>query len=260
MIVPFSKYQGAGNDFIMIDGFQCKDYKKLTEPNILKMCDRNFGIGADGLIILIASDSSDFEMLYFNSDGKPSTMCGNGGRCAVAFAKKIGLIENSTIFLAVDGPHEASISGGQVSLGMKDVSDIKTHETFYKLDTGSPHYVSFVEDLEDINVKQEGALIRNSPLFEEEGINVNFVQELAEDQLFVRTYERGVEDETLSCGTGVTACSLVQMLRTQKKEIRVKTLGGELSVKAKQESIFFTEVKLIGPATYVFTGQFEINA
>jgi len=260
MIVPFSKYQGAGNDFVMIDGFQFQDYQKIKEQDVLKICDRNFGVGADGMIILVKNDSFDFEMLYFNSDGKPSTMCGNGGRCAVAFAKKLKLITNDTTFKAVDGPHDAIFLGDQVSLGMKEVDNIKTNETFFQLDTGSPHYVSFVDDLEDIDIKQEGALIRNSPLFEKEGINVNFVQELAEDQLFVRTYERGVEDETLSCGTGVTACSLVQMLRTHHGTIKVKTLGGNLSVSAKQENNIFKDVKLIGPATYVFNGQFEINA
>lgn len=263
MKIKFTKYQGTGNDFILIDHASAseihKSHNKLGQHDVRNLCDRNFGIGADGLIIISNTEGFDFKMDYFNSDGNPSTMCGNGGRCAVAFANRLGLISNNTNFTAVDGAHSASINGNVVALGMQNVTNIDTHETFFQLDTGSPHYVTFVEDTNDINVAQEGAMIRNSPMFAEEGINVNFVQEHADNQLFVRTYERGVEAETQSCGTGVTAASLVQMMRKNINEINVQTLGGNLSVRADNSNNSFTNIELIGPAQFVFEGKFDLD-
>lgn len=259
MKLNFDKYQGTGNDFVMIDNMQNDLPRALSADEVNQICDRRFGIGADGLIILEPADEHDFKMVYYNSDGNQSTMCGNGGRCAVAFAKKIGIIIDETSFLAIDGEHHATISNTTVSLGMQNVVDIISKETFHQLDTGSPHYVAFVEDINDINVAQEGALIRNSPLFKEAGINVNFVEEKSDNSLFVRTYERGVEDETLSCGTGVTAASLVQMMHTKKSEITVETLGGHLKVRAQANNTGFENIKLIGPATFVFQGVFETD-
>ena len=261
MKIQFSKYQGTGNDFVIIDAevMLAAGHNKIRQHDVRNICDRNFGIGADGLIVMNHKDGFDFEMEYYNSDGNLSTMCGNGGRCAVAYAKRKGLIEHTTNFLAVDGPHEASFVGEKVSLGMQNVSDIQTNETFYRLDTGSPHYVTFVDSVSDINVAQEGAMIRNSPMFAAEGINVNFVEEQADNQLFMRTYERGVEAETLSCGTGVTAAALVQMMRKGINEVNVETPGGLLTVKATNSNNTFTNVQLIGDARFVFEGEYTIE-
>ena len=254
MDIVFYKYQGTGNDFIMINNITDDRLNSLSQNIVRGICARHTGIGADGLIILNNKIGYDFDMEYYNSDGNPSTMCGNGGRCAVAFAKQIGAINDSANFLAIDGAHQASISDDLVTLGMRNVSTIQTHETFFQLDTGSPHYVTFVEDINTIKVAQEGALIRNSPMFKDEGINVNFVQELNDNELFVRTYERGVEDETLSCGTGVTACALVQMQQKDLQIINIKTLGGELTVSGQKTENGYMNIDLKGPATFVFEG------
>lgn len=259
MKIQFSKYQGTGNDFVIIDGLTQSGHNKIAQHDVRKICNRNFGVGADGLIILVEKSDFDFDMLYYNSDGLESTMCGNGGRCAVAFAQSIGLIADSAKFNAIDGVHHAKIEDNNIALGMIDVNDISIHETFYQLDTGSPHYVTFVDNTSDINVNQEGALIRNSPLFSADGINVNFVQEISDNELIVRTYERGVEAETLSCGTGVTAASLVQMIRKDIDEVNIETLGGNLLVRATNNQNSFTNIELIGPAEFVFQGELEID-
>lgn len=260
MTLQFHKYQGTGNDFIIINDIPLgnKGHSKIKAHDVRGICSRNFGVGADGLIFLVGKEDFDFEMVYYNSDGNISTMCGNGGRCAAAFAKVAGLSTDNVSFMAVDGPHTARFINEEVALQMQNVNAIQTNETFFQLDTGSPHYVTFVDDIEAINVAQEGALIRNSPMFETEGINVNFVEERSPNQLYVRTYERGVEDETLSCGTGVTAAALVQMSRTSNTEINIETRGGNLSVKAQPMGNSFNSVELIGPATFVFAGEFSI--
>ncbi len=259
MTIHFYKYQGTGNDFIMVDNRKkVIDLNNISQESIENICDRHMGIGADGFILLNEKEGYDFEMGYYNSDGNLSTMCGNGGRCLVAFAKHLDIITDSAHFLAIDGEHHATIHNNIVSLEMKDVENIKSFETFYQLDTGSPHYVSFVDDVEDINVAQDGELIRNSPMFKEEGINVNFVQENNDSSLYVRTYERGVEDETLSCGTGVTACALVQMQRKNIDSVHIETLGGDLTVSATMEGKTFTNVLLQGTATFVFEGHIDL--
>lgn len=260
MQIQFLKYQGTGNDFIIIDN---RD-KKFDRNNILlvaKLCDRRFGIGADGLMLLQTAQGYDFEMVYFNSDGKESSMCGNGGRCIVEYARTLGLVKDKAFFLASDGEHEAQVKPGFISLKMNNVSKIETGGSYSFLNTGSPHYVVFVNDVEHYNVFEKGREIRYNDRFKEEGTNVNFVEKQYND-LFVRTYERGVEAETYSCGTGVTAAALVAAVKnvsTAQDFCDIKTLGGNLKVKFnKHPDNSFTDVWLEGPATFVFNGKITI--
>ncbi len=259
-MITFYKYQGTGNDFIMIDN---RDKKFSPDfRTIKKLCDRRFGIGADGLILLENVKGYDFSMVYFNSDGNESTMCGNGGRCIVAFASFLGVIRNSTKFIAIDGEHQASIfENGIVSLKMKDVSEIEKSANDFILDTGSPHFIRFVDNVSDVDIFTEGRKIRRSERFAANGINVNFV-ELRNGILNVRTYERGVEDETLSCGTGVTASALAVAsagLVNGKEECSITVPGGSLKVKYKlHKENSYTDVWLEGPAQFVFNGEIEI--
>lgn len=256
MNIHFYKYQGTGNDFVMIDNRQ-DTFPKNDTKLIAQLCDRKFGVGADGLILLENHSYLDFTMVYYNSDGNESSMCGNGGRCLVAFAKQMNVISNEATFEAIDGLHYATIDEeGVVSLQMKDVEEIKTEENYTFLDTGSPHHVTLVEDLKGFNVKKEGAKIRYSDLYGNAGSNINFVKQLENDIFAVRTYERGVEDETLSCGTGVTAVAIAmyKIGKTTSKEIKLNVEGGNLKVKFDVEDNKFTNVFLIGPATFVFEG------
>jgi len=261
MNIVFYKYQGTGNDFILIDD-RNGEYNSLNKAQIEKLSDRRFGIGADGLILLQQADGYDFKMKYYNSDGNESSMCGNGGRCIAQFAFDLGIVANKTNFIASDGPHDAEILSGLVKLKMKDVADIKMIDDFFILNTGSPHYVQWVEEAGEVDVFFEGKKVRNSEPFKQEGINVNFVQNL-QSVIKVRTYERGVENETYSCGTGVVASALVKVFTDFPTdgdyEINVETLGGKLSVKATREGNGFKNVWLIGPATYVFKGSIEIH-
>ncbi len=261
MPIKFDKYHGTGNDFILIDNR--KKEIELSTEQIMYLCHRHFGIGADGLMLLELEPGVDFKMVYFNSDGNESTMCGNGGRCITAYAKKLGLIEDKARFIAIDGLHEATIANdGVVSLKMGDVKHIDKGENYFYLNTGSPHYVKFVFDVKHFNVFDEGKKIRNSDAFVAEGTNVNFIEKIEED-IFVRTYERGVEDETLSCGTGVTASALVAALKgvaIGKNNCRVRTLGGNLNVKFDKvlENTFYN-IWLEGPAEFVFEGNIELK-
>ena len=259
MKLTFYKYQGTGNDFIMIDN-RDKTLSKNDTKLVNKLCDRKFGIGADGLILLENSEDTqdDFKMVYFNADGNESSMCGNGGRCLVAFAKFLGIIEGSARFTAIDGVHEAIIQDSIVSLKMQDVNHVSEQEDFLFLDTGSPHHVIFTDNIKDIDIKKEGAEIRYSDRYlKNKGTNVNFVKPVSEDTFSVRTYERGVEDETLSCGTGVTAVALAafKSTRTSSNEVKLNTPGGELSVKFEKTKNGFSDVWLSGPATFVFKGE-----
>jgi len=255
--ISFSKYQGAGNDFILIDnrdGSFCRTDTDLAK----KMCDRRFGIGADGLMLLQHAKDADFEMVYFNADGREGSMCGNGGRCIVAFARDLGIVDKKTVFLAVDGRHEAVIVSDQVDLGMIDVREVTREEEgdFYLLDTGSPHFVREVSNLRHIDVATEGYRIRNSSRFRKDGINVNFVEREG-DGYFLRTYERGVEDETHACGTGAAAAAMVFAIvenKTGNLEVPIRALGGRLSVSFRHEGEVFTNVQLKGPAKRVFEG------
>lgn len=259
MNLEFHKYQGAGNDFVIIDN---RDNKiKLSETQINKLCDRRFGIGADGLMLLENQADFDFKMIYFNSDGKESTMCGNGGRCLVAFAKSMNLITTKTIFLATDGSHMAIVNDdASISLQMQDVNDFRIVNTNYYMNTGSPHYVTFRDDISKIDVYCRGREIRNSAEFEPDGTNVNFV-EIQGEKLFVRTYERGVEDETLACGTGVTASALSASFHSEsdKNSYDIITKGGNLKVSFKrQDDNTFNDIWLTGSAEFVFKGEIDI--
>jgi len=252
----FYKYQGTGNDFIMVDN-RTETFSHSTSL-IHQLCDRRFGIGADGLILLENDSETDFKMVYYNADGNESTMCGNGGRCIAAFAHHLNIIGSKTRFKAIDGIHKAEINGQIVKLKMGDVHHIENHENYSVLNTGSPHYVQFVEDVKSIDVYNEGKKIRNNNIFKNEGINVNFVTEISDNEIFVRTYERGVEDETYSCGTGVTASALTFMQKHYLNSLTVKTLGGELKVYAEKSENGFKNVWLEGPAKLVFEGNTEV--
>jgi len=259
MNIQFYKYEGTGNDFIILDNRNNK-YNNLSKAQVKFMCDRHFGIGADGLMLLSLTDSFDFKMTYYNSDGGESTMCGNGGRCLVKFAYDMGIHLERYYFLAVDGPHYASFAENSwVKLKMKDVDRLASHSKDAIVDTGSPHYVKMVSDVRHFNVVEEGRNIRYSNEFSEKGINVNFVQ--PEDKnIIVRTYERGVEDETLSCGTGVTASALVfAQNKNGFNRVEVQTLGGHLAVEFQKDNDNFTNVWLCGPATFVFKGEIELK-
>ena len=260
MHIEFFKYQGTGNDFVILDNRKGK-LNNLTMAQVRLMCDRRFGIGADGLMLLNNHTHYDFEMKYFNADGRESSMCGNGGRCLVKFAQDMGIMRTNYSFLAIDGPHEANINmDGIVSLKMNDVDHVDFHRSHFILDTGSPHYVEITSNVMDLDVVKKGREIRYSEEFEKEGINVNFVEQLEEpDKILVRTYERGVEAETYSCGTGVTAAALVCHHNDNGfNRVEVQTLGGDLSVEYDIIHDAFKNVWLNGPAEKVFDGTFEI--
>jgi diaminopimelate epimerase len=257
MICAFHKYQGTGNDFVMIDN---RDELVDRKDAVLfaAICHRRFGIGADGVILLQHAKGYDFEMVYANADGKESTMCGNGGRCILRFAHALGIHKDKYHFLAVDGPHEGWVDGETVHLKMGDVTEMQHVDKAWVLHTGSPHYVVFSEGVASLAVREEGRTIRNSTAYQKEGINVNFA-EILDKGLFIRTFERGVEDETYSCGTGVTACAIAWSVEKNMPpgSIRqqVRTPGGHLSVSfEKISNQHFTEVWLSGPAESVFTG------
>ncbi len=262
MKIEFYKYQGTGNDFVMIDN-RSNFFPKNNTKLVHFLCDRRFGIGADGLILLENDPNYDFRMVYYNADGNEGSMCGNGGRCLVAFAKEMGVISNQTKFIATDGEHHATIDDNElVSLQMIDVDAVDVNETYAFLNTGSPHHVAFVEDVKDIDVKNTGAEIRYSSTYAPKGTNVNFVSVINDDKFSVRTYERGVEDETYSCGTGVTAVALAMKKtnRTQSNHITLQTPGGILQVHFTEKDGKFIDVFLKGPALKVFKGNIDVNA
>lgn len=258
MQLHFDKYQGTGNDFILIDNRAGNI--SLSTAQIAFLCDRRFGIGADGLMLLENEKGYDFRMVYYNADGNESTMCGNGGRCITAFAKKMGVIKDSASFIAIDGPHTATINhDGIVSLQMQDVTSVITENDYTELNTGSPHYVTFVDDVKTTDVFNTGRSIRNTERYQPKGINVNFVQR-TEDGIIVRTYERGVEDETYSCGTGVTAAAIAASGdATGSFNTSITTPGGKLSVSFEKDAKGITQIFLNGPATYVYSGDIDIH-
>lgn len=251
----FYKYQGTGNDFVMIDN-RLQTFNKNNTRHIALLCDRRFGIGADGLILLENHDTLDFKMVYYNADGNQSSMCGNGGRCLVAFAKQLGVISNKATFEAIDGLHHASIDGDIVKLQMVDVNAVEKHDNHVFLDTGSPHHVQFEENLNDFDIKTEGAKIRYGSPYNDAGSNVNFVKKISNSTFAVRTYERGVEDETLSCGTGVTAVAIGmhKLGETSHNLVNLTVQGGELQVSFDVEDNSYKNVWLIGPAKFVYSG------
>ena len=262
MNIPFSKYQGTQNDFVIIDNRS--DNIKLSEVQIQFICDRRKGIGADGLMLLGTAAGYDFSMTYFNANGKEGSMCGNGGRCLTQYAFDQGIKKDTYSFIAVDGPHESKIdAAGWVHLKMIDVKavekNIEGDVTFYVLNTGSPHYIEFVDSVNSVDILGLGQMIRYNERFKAEGINVNFVQQ-EEGQLFVRTYERGVENETFSCGTGVTASALIAGIeKLGEQKINIETLGGKLAVSFNNRGDnIFDNIYLMGPGTFVFSGALDI--
>ena len=256
MIIEFYKYQGTGNDFIMIDDRE-KEFDITDNDLITALCERRMGIGADGLILLRKHESLDFEMIYFNSDGKQSSMCANGGRCIIDFAQMLEMIEDESTFMAIDGEHKGRLMDDGIYLQMQDVKDIKGVGDGLVLNTGSPHYIEMVDELEYIDVNKVGRKIRNSVPFKNEGINVNFV--LDSSDLQVRTYERGVERETLSCGTGVVATAIAMHYANCIEEtlVNVKTRGGELTVSFEEFNGGYRNVWLSADASMVFAGEFS---
>ncbi len=260
MNFSFSKYQGTGNDFIIIDNRESNI--ELSAQQVKKLCDRHFGIGADGLMLMNNHSSYDFTMKYYNADGNESSMCGNGGRCMVQFAYDTGLHKREYFFTAIDGEHKATIEdNGWIDLKMKDVDNVEMYDySNYILNTGSPHLIKPVSGVWNYDVFNEGKEIRYSRKFAKEGINVNFTQVDEEGDICVRTYERGVENETLSCGTGVTAAALVFAHNDNGfNRVEVKTLGGHLAVEFdKIDDKHFKSIWLCGPAVLTFKGEVEV--
>ena len=254
----FYKYQGTGNDFIIFDN-RTLFFPKRNNELISTLCNRHFGIGADGLILLENDKNSDFKMVYFNADGNESTMCGNGGRCIVAFAQKLHLFDKKTSFLAIDGLHHATIDASSVSLQMIDVSEVRISEHSIFVNTGSPHHIEIVDDLEHFPVIDKARKIIKSK-YSTEGCNVNFVEQLNDNTFKVRTYERGVEDETLACGTGVTAVAIAmhKINKTNSNHIKLNVLGGNLEVKFIAEHDHYANVVLSGPTQFVFKGTLSL--
>ena len=262
MQIEFGKYEGAGNDFVIID-----NRERVFEPRpalVAALCDRRFGIGADGLMLLEEECGADFRMRYFNSDGPEATMCGNGGRCMALFARHAGVVGERMAFAAVDGLHRAEVlacgdDAGRIALGMTEPHGFAEAEEGYFVDTGSPHYVRFVEDVERVDVRGEGRRVRNLPAFAGTGgVNVNFVEVAGEGTLKVRTYERGVEDETLACGTGSVAAVVASRVRfPQVRSIDVQVRGGLLNVAFDVVGGRFSDVRLTGPARRVYSGVFR---
>ncbi|KAB1159678.1 diaminopimelate epimerase [Tenacibaculum aiptasiae] len=257
MKMTFYKYQGTGNDFIIVDN-RTKTFPKNNVDIITKLCDRHFGIGADGVILLENDTATDFRMIYFNADGS-ETMCGNGGRCAVAFAKQLNIIDSKTTFTAFDGKHYAEINNGLVSLHMIDVNEIIVKDTYTFANTGTQHHVEMVDNLDNFPVFEKGKDIRYN-IYGETGSNVNFVEQLTTDTFRVRTYEKGVEDETLACGTGVTAVAIAMHAtkKTTETSINLPVEGGLLKVHFEENNGNYSNIFLEGPAVCVFKGEIEL--
>tara|TARA_B100000886_G_scaffold49380_1_gene30427 strand:+ start:1198 stop:1983 length:786 start_codon:yes stop_codon:yes gene_type:complete len=260
MEINFSKYNGAGNDFIIID-----DRKSFINDNkslISYLCDRHFGVGAEGLIILKESNNYDFEILHYTSDGNLGSLCGNGSRCAVLFAYNKDIIGRKTVFNAFDGIHSAEIlDNGLIKMEMKVNSDIVINSYGTWLDTGSPHLVIEKDDIDKLDVNNEGRLIRYNDLYKKEGVNVNFIEKISDDQFKIRTYERGVEKETLACGTGSTASAICMnfLSRSNCNNITIKCKGGDLNVQFNSSKKNYKEISITGPAKQVFEGTIKVR-
>jgi diaminopimelate epimerase len=257
MEIQFYKYQGTGNDFVVVDN-RNGEYNYLTQTQIEKICDRKFGIGADGFMMLELQEGYDFRMKYFNADGNEGSMCGNGGRCLVQFAWDMGIQKDRYHFIAVDGPHEAQRSKNKIHLKMIDVTQVSEYEANKTLNTGSPHLIQFVDSLDQFDVYSKGRAIRYSDPFRMDGINVNFVCR-TNGGIRVRTYERGVENETLSCGTGVTAAALASSTQNGEQITQIQVEGGVLEVSFNRlNNHRFENIWLIGPAEFVFKGTIHV--
>ena len=259
MNVDFTKYQGTGNDFLLINNLDGR-YNQLSIEQIQKMCTRRFGVGADGLIKINKSETSAFEMDYYNADGSKS-FCGNGARCAVHFAGQIGIDVSSVEFEAIDGLHAASLNEDEVTLKMSDVRTVENNGDSFEINTGSPHYIVLSDDISSKHVISLGRNIRFSDKYKIDGINVNLLKEISANEIAIATYERGVEDETLSCGTGATACALLwdSLSNSSLREVKVKVKGGKLKVEFKRDGKGgYYDIYLIGPATPVYHGVIEV--
>jgi len=256
MNLDFYKYQGTGNDFVMIDN-RAKSFPKENTSIISQLCHRHFGVGADGVILIENDATFDFKMIYFNADGS-QTFCGNGGRCAVAFAKHLEIIDSKTKFIAVDGEHLAEIENGIVSLKMIDVDEIEVKDNSVFAYTGTQHHVELVNSLDSFPVFEKGKEIRYS--YNDPGSNVNFVEQITDSKFRVRTYEKGVENETLACGTGVTAVAIAMHKtgKTTNNLISLPVEGGDLEVSFTEENGVYTNVYLKGPAQFVFSGKISL--
>ena len=260
MKISFQKYHGTGNDFIMIDN-RTRFFDGSDEKLVAFLCDRHFGIGADGLILLENSSQYDFNMRYYNADGKEGSMCGNGGRCTVHFAKALGIIEDKTTFEAIDGLHYAEIKGHWVALQMGNVNSVEVLDKHCFLNTGSPHHVEIVKNLADYPVFETGRKKRYGAPYFEEGSNINFVEPINENTFKLRTYERGVENETLSCGTGATATAIAMFEtgKTQNNNVNLEVEGGKLEVSFEKVGNQYQNVFLKGSAAFVFEGTIETD-
>jgi diaminopimelate epimerase len=258
MTLAFNKYQGTGNDFIIIDN-RNNIFNPGNNELVKFLCDRRFGIGADGLILISSETGYDYRMIYFNSDGNESSMCGNGGRCAAAFAIRHSIAGTTQKFMTFDGLHEAVEDREIIRLKMNDVTGYKIIDNHYFINTGSPHYVLFSKDVRKMDVHNSGKELRWSDKFAPGGTNVNFA-EFTDTGIFVRTFERGVEAETLSCGTGVTASAIASVLSGNLKpgKVNIETPGGKLSVEFRIDAERVTDIWLSGPATFVFDGKIEV--
>jgi len=256
MTLNFHKYQGTGNDFVMIDD-RSETFPMEDKKLIGHLCDRKMGIGADGVILIQNHPELDFRMVYFNPDGSQS-LCGNGSRCAIAFAKSLEIIQNKTTFETTDGVHDAFIDEDIIHFHLHDVNKVQSHGDDWFINTGSPHHIQVVNDLDHTDILSKGREIRNSKSYSPAGTNVNFVEK-GERGIKVRTYERGVENETLSCGTGVTACALAASFMDYTSPIHVSTKGGELIVSFEKVSEHaFEKIYLAGPAKKVFEGTIKV--
>ncbi|MBL4605007.1 MAG: diaminopimelate epimerase [Flavobacteriaceae bacterium] len=258
MNMTFFKYHGAGNDFIFIDN-RNEFFPKQNTDLITHLCDRHFGIGADGLILLEKENKADFKMVYFNADSS-QTMCGNGARCAVAFAKKLNIITNTTNFTAYDGPHYAKINNDDtVSLEMIDVENVDVNKNYIFTNTGTLHHIEIVNDLDNYPVVERGRKIRNE-IYGKEGSNVNFIEQANKNTFHIRTYERGVEDETLACGTGITAAAIAahKIGKTNDNTVHMNAVGGKLQVSFEVVDNSYKNIVLTGPAEFVFEGTITI--
>ena len=259
-MVQFSKYQGAGNDFVIIDNRTHVIDDSVKEKLAIDLCNRKFGIGSDGLILIENSDNADFKMDFLNPDGTRS-FCGNGSRCAVRFCQDNEVITTHQLsFEAIDGLHKAQFIDANVKIEMKNVDAVETNEESYFIHTGSPHYIQYFNNVEALNMIDFGRSIRYSDQYRTEGTNVNVVEELTPSHIKVRTYERGVEDETLACGTGVTACAISYALKHQIQSglIKIDAVGGQLSVALTQTNGHFKNIWLQGPAEFVFKGEIDV--
>ena len=260
MLFPFAKYHGTGNDFVLIDN-RARKFPINNHQAIAHICHRNFGIGADGFILIENAEDADFYMRFFNSDGYEGSLCGNGSRCAVHYAKTLGLVSEDVRFGAADGIHQASFEGEEVALSLHPISKWKAYKEHIFINTGSPHHVLFVDDVVREDVAQIGAAIAHGAPYYSDGTNVNFVQQLDAHSIHVRTYERGVEAETLSCGTGVTAAAIAMHIskRTQATKLAIITTGGHLSVSFSPKRNGYEQIVLQGPAQIVYEGNWELK-